>query len=88
MPDSLMGKNSQISYLSIGCIISGIAPSPTAVVIQDCAPGGTREANFLSKMLITKHILLIVKPGIATDANPCQMTASMNASVHDRKRKS
>ena len=43
---------------------------------------------YLSKFPIMKQILLIVKPGIATDANPCQMAASIKASVQDLERKS
>ena len=62
----------------------GIAPRPVAVVIHDRVPGGTCDANLLSKIPITKHILLIVKPGMATDAKPCQIRASMKASEHDR----
>ena len=68
-------------YLSIGLMITGIALSPTNVVTHICAPGGMVLANFFSVNLDIAQILLIVKPGIITDARPCQMAASTAVST-------
>ena len=69
------------SYLSIGLIMTGIALSPISVVNHIWARGGIVLATLFSVNLDAAQILLIVKPGIITDARPCQMAASTAVST-------
>ena len=68
-------------YLSIGFIINGILANPTTVVNLFLVINGTAGANFDNEMLDRRQILLIVKPGMITDANACHNAASMNTST-------
>lgn len=80
MVTSLFNKlnklSTDVTHLSIGLIIKGIALSPTIVVIHIWALGGTPLAYLLRVNLDAAQILLIVNPGMITEANPCQMAAS------------
>jgi len=69
------------THLSIGLIITGIALSPMTVVTHNCAPRGIVRTYLFSVNLDTAQILLIVKPGITTEARPCQMAASTAVSA-------
>ena len=70
---------SQSTDLSMGCIMKGMQPSPTAVTVHLRATGGSLVV-FSNTLLLIQHILLIVNPGIATDANPCQTRVSVTIS--------
>ena len=69
------------AYPSIGLIIKGIALSPTNVVTHIWARGGIVLAILPSVNLDAAQILLIVKPGMITEARPCQMAASTEVST-------
>lgn len=61
--------------LSIGFIMNGIHISPTAVVIHFLVSSG----NFVLDLKVNRdsaQMRLIVYPGIATDARPCQISVS------------
>ncbi len=58
--------------------MNGIAPSPTAVVVHFLIGDG-RLVVLRSALLNAQHILFMVKPGIATDAKPCQSKVSNTA---------
>ena len=73
--------STDVTHLSIGLIIKGIALSPTIVVIHIWALGGTPLAYLLRVNLDAAQILLIVNPGMITEANPCQMAASTMVST-------
>ena len=64
---------------SIGWTINGITPSPTAVVIHFLVFKGTFGATFARENKLAAHILLIVNPGIITDAKACQTSVSKAA---------
>lgn len=85
MVTSLFNKlnklSTDVTHLSIGLIIKGIALSPTIVVIHIWAFGGTPLAYLLRVNLDAAQILLIVNPGMITEANPCQMAASTMVST-------
>ena len=85
MVTSLFNKlnklSTDVTHLSIGLIIKGIALSPTIVVIHIWALGGTPLAYLLRVNLDAAQILLIVNPGMITEANPCQMAASTMVST-------
>ena len=81
LPHSLSKLSTDVTHLSIGLIIKGIALSPTIVVIHIWALGGTPLAYLLRVNLDAAQILLIVNPGMITEANPCQMAASTMVST-------
>lgn len=60
--------------VSIGWIINGIDAKPIAVVIHGLRKNGL--ADLFCAKRTTAQSLLIVKPGIITDANPCQSKVS------------
>ena len=63
---------------SIEFIISGIVINPIPITVQDLATG---EINFFlsSIHLDVAHTLLIVRPGIMTEAKPCHSRVSNTA---------
>lgn len=70
----------------MGLIITGIIAKPINVVIHVCVCIGIDFANRLRINLDDTHILLIVNPGIITDASPCQIPASTVVSIVRRLR--
>ena len=54
---------------------------PMAVVILFLVIEVNAGANFDNDKLDKRQILLIVKPGIMTDANACHIAASINTSA-------
>lgn len=64
----------------MGCIIRGIDARPITVEIHGLLNRGL--VALLRCMKITSaHSLLIVKPGIITDANPCHISVSEPDSI-------
>lgn len=62
----------------------GMERSPTAVVTHFLAGPG-HDTPLLSSTPVKVQILLMVKPGIATDASPCQISVSTIAHpIRDR----
>ena len=60
--------------------MTGIAASPISVAAHPRTPGLTRE--YLERRNLDEaQILLMVNPGMMTEARPCQVAASMNASM-------
>ena len=78
---SLESKERQSPYLSIGFIINGILARPMAVVTLFLVVVVSVGAIFNNDILDRRHILLIVKPGIMTDANACHNAASRKTST-------
>ena len=70
----------QSTERSIGLMMNGIEARPIAVVVHRRAPTGSLEDFWRSK-LVKKQIRLMVKPGIATEARPCQISVSSTAWV-------
>lgn len=64
--------------LSMGLIINGIAANPIPVTVHFRILGG-KAVVFLKTKLDSLHSLLMVNPGIATDANPCHINVSPTA---------
>ena len=62
-------------------MIKGILPSPTAVVSVFLVIMGKDGASLENEKLDNRQILFIVKPGMITDANACQMAASRKTST-------
>ena len=57
-------------------------PNPTVVVNNFLLLVDTSVPRDLDKKwLVNQHIRFIVKPGIITEAKPCQITASTNISM-------
>ena len=60
---------------SIGLMIKGIENNPIPMTVQDLVVGETYL--FLPRShFAAAHILLIVSPGIITEANPCHRKVS------------
>ena len=55
--------------------------SPINVVVHFCAGSGMGRAILSNTNPDIAQILLMVKPGMMTDASPCHMPASMTVSA-------
>ena len=65
----------------MGLMIKGMLPSPTMVVTAFLVTIGKVGASLDNERLDNRQILFIVKPGMITDANACQMAASRKTSI-------
>ena len=63
------------TYLSIGLTIRGMENRPAAITLRDLDWGVMTFVRSNSH-LVEAHILLIVSPGMATDARPCHKRVS------------
>ena len=61
--------------------MNGILARPMTVVTLFLVVVLSAGTIFNNDMLERRHILLIVKPGIMTDANACHNAASTNTSI-------
>ena len=68
-------------YLSIGSIMKGMDPRPTAVMTHFRRAGLiTRAIGWLTRSTrVSAQMRLMVKPGMATDASPCHSRVSTTA---------
>ena len=72
---------SKETHLSIGFMINGMTPRPMAVVVHFLTGPGSLVARSSVKRE-SLHILLIVNPGMITDANPCHRNGITHC-MHD-----
>ena len=72
------------AYQSMGCMITGMdtRPTPVASHRRNCWLS-TRVACLFSRNLLAAHSLLMVSPGITTDARPCHSNVSNTAALGD-----
>ena len=71
-------SSNQSTKWSIGLMMKGIDPRPIRVTVHFLVMRGIAEV-LLNMRLLRKQILLIVYPGMATEAKPCQISVSKTA---------